>query len=145
MKLFTIGFTGKSAERFFGLLEKAEVKVLIDTRLNNRSQLAGFTKAGDLPFFLGRIGNISYRHALELAPAQQMLDDYKKRRMSWDNYTREYTQLLIHRRVEEQLSRSELDLGCLLCSEHSPDQCHRRLAAEYLKQHWTGVEIVHLV
>lgn len=144
MQVFTIGFTQKNAERFFGLLVEAGVKRVIDTRLNNRSQLAGFSKAEDLPYFLRTIGGIAYRHAPEMAPTQDMLDRYKKLKGSWAAYETEFRRLLVARDLASVVSRQELDGACLLCSEHEPERCHRRLVAEYLQEHFGDVEIVHL-
>jgi uncharacterized protein (DUF488 family) len=145
MKLFTIGFTGKSAERFFQLLEQAKVRTLIDTRISNKSQLAGFTKATDFPFFLRRVANIAYRHKLELAPTAEMLSAYKEHKLTWAEYASAYNNLLTSRGLGDLLAPTELEDACLLCSEHRPDQCHRRLAADFLKQRWPELEIVHLV
>ena len=145
MILFTIGFTKKSAERFFTLLKEAQVRRVIDVRLNNRSQLAGFSKATDLEYFLHAIGGMEYRHLTELAPTQELLDTYKKRKGSWPEYERGFVELLRKRGVDQSLDRSLFDMACLLCSEHEPHHCHRRLAAEYLKEKWGDVEIRHLL
>lgn len=142
--LFTIGFTQKSAEQFFSALMDAGVRRMIDTRLNNRSQLAGFAKAADLSYFLRTIGNIDYAYAAELAPTQEMLDRYKKAKGSWVQYTEDYLGLLDQRRVSEHLGRWNLEGACLLCSEHDPRYCHRRLAAEYFQSCDPSIEIVHL-
>lgn len=144
MKLFTIGFTQKKAERFFTLLQHAGVRTVIDTRLNNRSQLAGFSKGEDLPFFLRAIGGIGYRHAPEMAPTQEMLDGYKKAKGSWTVYEREFLRLIEDRALASRVSLEDLDGACLLCSEHEADHCHRRLVAEYLRSHFPQIEIVHL-
>jgi uncharacterized protein (DUF488 family) len=145
MKLYTIGFTGKTAEQFFRLLESARPKSLVDVRLNNKSQLAGFSKSNDLAFFLRRILNIPYRHVLELAPPQPMLTKVRKHSQSWASYEKGFIRLIEKRAIQDTLSPAEMDGACLLCSEHEPDQCHRRLVAEYLQRHWEGVEIRHLV
>jgi uncharacterized protein (DUF488 family) len=145
MKIHTIGFTGKSAEQFFELLESAKPKVLVDVRLNNKSQLAGFSKSDDLAFFLRRILNLPYQHRLELAPTQAMLDRYRKQGQSWASYEKSFIRLMEKRAVQDTLAPSEMDGACLLCSEHEPEQCHRRLVAEYLQRHWEGVEIRHLM
>ena len=144
MKLFTIGFTKKTAAQFFGLLQEAGVRSVLDTRLNNRSQLSGFTKADDLSYFLGAIASIGYQYAPEMAPTQALLDGYKKFNIGWDAYEREYLSLLRQRSVHEIVSRTLLDNACLLCSEHQPKHCHRRLAAEYLQRHFPDLEVVHL-
>jgi uncharacterized protein (DUF488 family) len=143
MKLFTIGFTKTSAEGFFSRLSKAKVKNLIDVRLNNVSQLAGFAKKDDLKFFTKAICNAGYEHIPELAPTQDMLDDYRKPKGSWSAYAEKFLDLMAQRKIET-IDRSRLDDGCLLCSEDKPHHCHRRLVAEYLKEKWSDVEIEHL-
>ncbi len=145
MILFTIGFTRKSAERFFTLLKEAQVRRVLDVRLNNRSQLAGFSKATDLEYFLRAIGGMEYRHLSELAPTQELLDTYKKRRGSWSEYERGFVELLQKRGVDQSLDRSLFDMACLLCTEHEPLHCHRRLVAEYLKDRWRDVDVRHLL
>src|SRR5262249_235213 len=145
MKIFTIGFTKKSAETFFTRLKNAGVKRLVDVRLNNVSQLAGFTKKDDLRYFTKAICNIEYRHLPELAPTQDILDSYKKRQeMTWDWYEERFLALMKARRIKETLSPDLLDSACLLCSEEKAQFCHRRLVAEYLKNHWESVEIIHI-
>ena len=144
MKIYTIGFTKKSAETFFTRLRAAGVKRLVDVRLNNVSQLAGFTKKNDLSYFTKVICNIDYVHIPDLAPTQDILEAYKKDRGDWDVYERQFLDLMQSRRVEDKVSREMLDGGCLLCSEEKPHRCHRRLVAEYLKAHWRDVEIEHL-
>ncbi len=145
MKLYTIGFTKKSAEKFFGLLRKAEVATLVDVRLNNVSQLAGFAKRDDLKYFLSEICGAAYAHRLDLAPTQPMLDDYKKRGASWTAYEDRFLELMKHRRIEDTVPQELLDNAALLCSEDKAHHCHRRLVAEYLAQHWDDVTIEHLV
>lgn len=144
MTLFTIGFTQKTAEQFFSLLRNAKVRRVIDTRLNNRSQLAGFSKGEDLRFFLQSLGGIEYRHALEMAPTQDMLDRYKKAKGAWQAYEKEYIDLLERRQLLNQVDFAELESACLLCSEHDPEHCHRRLLAEFLKRYKQDIDIVHL-
>jgi uncharacterized protein (DUF488 family) len=145
MKIFTIGFTRKSAETFFTRLKDAGVKRLIDVRLNNVSQLAGFAKKEDLRFFTRAICNIEYVHLPELAPTAEILDPYKKvKHGDWELYERQFLDLMRSRRIEA-MERNLLDGGCLLCSEETPHHCHRRLVAEYLKEHWESVEIEHLL
>lgn len=145
MKIFTIGFTKKSAEEFFTQINNPEIQKLVDVRLNNVSQLAGFTKRDDLRFFTKAICGIEYVHLPLLAPTQIMLDAYKKKRGSWSDYEREFLGLMKQRAVETILSPAEIANSCLLCSEDKPDHCHRRLVAEYLKQKWGDVEIRHLL
>lgn len=142
--LFTIGFTGKSAKEFFEKLRRAGVRRLVDTRLNNVSQLAGFTKKRDLEYFLHAIAEIDYVHDVQLAPTKDILDAYKKKRINWDEYERRFRQLMDTRHPDKRLSPHELNLSCLLCSEPTPEHCHRRLVAEYLRTHWESVDIQHL-
>jgi len=144
VKLFTIGFTKKTAERFFSLLKEAHVQRVMDVRLNNRSQLAGFSKAKDLEYFLRTIAGIEYRQVPDLAPTQELLDAYKQRKGLWSEYEAGFLDLLRTRNVDQSLERSAFDMACLLCSEHQPDHCHRRLVADYLKERWGDVEIRHL-
>jgi uncharacterized protein (DUF488 family) len=143
MKLFTIGFTKTSAEKFFSRLSKANVKKLIDVRLNNVSQLAGFAKKDDLRYFAKSICHIDYEHIPELAPTQDILDEYKKSKGAWSVYAEKFLDLMARRKIEA-IDRARLDSGCLLCSEDKPHHCHRRLVAEYLKEKWGDVEIEHL-
>ena len=144
MKLLTIGFTKKNAESFFETLRKSGAKRVVDVRLNNVSQLAGFAKKQDLAYFLQKICGMEYVHLPLLAPTQEMLDEYKKQRGSWDAYEQRFLELMKERRIEENISREVLADGCLLCSEDKPHHCHRRLVAEYLKRHWGNVDIQHL-
>jgi len=144
MKVFTIGFTKKSARRFFELLRRSGAKRVVDVRLNNVSQLAGFAKKDDLAYFLKEICSMDYVHLPDLAPTQQMLDEYKKERGDWQVYERRFLELMQQRRIETTVSREIIADGCLLCSEDQPNYCHRRLVAEYLARHWPGVEISHL-
>jgi uncharacterized protein (DUF488 family) len=145
MKIFTIGFTKKSARDFFGKLENPGIKRLVDVRLNNVSQLAGFAKRDDLRFFLEAICNIEYVHFPLLAPTQEMLDTYRKAKGSWDNYEKQFLELMAQRKIETELQKDLIDGGCLLCSEETPEHCHRRLVAEYLSKQWGDVEIQHIV
>ncbi len=143
MKLFTIGFTKTSAERFFARLSNAHVKKLADVRLNNVSQLSGFAKKDDLRYFCKAICGIGYEHFSDLAPTQDILDEYKKSKGAWSIYEDKFLSLMARRKIEE-IDRSRLDGACLLCSEDKPHHCHRRLVAEYLKDKWSDVEVVHL-
>ncbi|UGB44648.1 DUF488 domain-containing protein [Frateuria edaphi] len=144
MRILTIGFTKTSAERFFGRLKRAGVKRIIDVRLNNVSQLAGFAKRQDLSFFLREICDIEYLHLPDLAPTKSMLDAYKKHGGDWSIYEREFLDLMKRRSIEKFISPDVIGDGCLLCSEDKPHHCHRRLVAEYLKGRWGDVDIHHL-
>jgi uncharacterized protein (DUF488 family) len=143
MRIFTIGFTKKTAERFFTTLHSSGSKRIVDVRLNNVSQLAGFAKKNDLEFFLREICGMDYVHEPAFAPTQEMLDGYKKNG-GWPAYERAFLELIQSRQVESIISPQLLEESCLLCSEDKPDHCHRRLVAEYLQNHWGDVDIVHL-
>jgi uncharacterized protein (DUF488 family) len=145
IKQFNIGFTHKSAREFFTALQEAGVKRVIDVRLNNNSQLAGFSKKDDLAYFLKEVADIDYVHLAELAPTQDLLDAYKKHKGDWSVYERQFLDLMARREVEKGINPELLQRGCLLCSEHLPHHCHRRLVAEYLNAKWGGIETKHLV
>ncbi|MCA3692449.1 DUF488 family protein [Aquidulcibacter sp.] len=143
--LNTIGFTQTSAESFFKRLATAEVRTVIDVRLNNTSQLAGFAKAKDLAFFLKRIGDIGYSHQPLLAPTQSILDAFKKNKGDWFVYERQFMNLMAERKIEHKIAPETLRSSCLLCSEAKPHHCHRRLVAEYLNGKWgSSLRIRHL-
>ncbi|MGA4850995.1 DUF488 family protein [Streptomyces sp. G5(2025)] len=144
MKLYTIGFTKKSAEKFFGLLREAEVTALVDVRLNNVSQLSGFAKRDDLRYFLREICGAQYTHRTELAPTKDMLDAYKKQGVGWAAYEEQFLELMKVRQIEDRVRPEALDNAVLLCSEEHARHCHRRLVAEYLAQKWGDVTIEHL-
>lgn len=144
MKIFTIGFTKTSAENFFTRLKSAGVERLVDVRLHNGSQLAGFAKRDDLRYFLRTICGIEYEHRPELAPTGEMLDAYRKQGGKWQEYAKQFVDLIAGRQIERTIPPHALDGACLLCSEDKPHHCHRRLVAEYLKSKWSSVEIVHL-
>ena len=146
MRVKTIGFTQKSAERFFTLLKAAEIKTVLDVRLNNTSQLAGFSKKPDLEFFLSKLLDINYIDLRELTPERDHLKRYQSGDLSWDDYASAYIEVLAKRRVESNLDITIFDGVCLLCSEHTPDRCHRRLALEYLNSRWSNrLTIQHLL
>ena len=144
MKVYTIGFTKKNAEQFFTCLDQPGLIRLIDIRLNNVSQLAGFTKRDDLKFFLSRINRIEYLHRLDMAPTKELLDEYKKNGEDWGLYQTRFLKLISERGIEKQINRTIIDGACLLCSESTPDYCHRRLVAEYLRKYFDNIEINHL-
>jgi len=144
MRIYTMGFTKKPARRFFGLLQEAGPRRVIDVRLNNLSQLAGFTKKDDLEYFLEVICHIGYEHLLILAPSEEILNEYKRNGGDWRTYERSFLRLLKERQVETKVPRELVADSCLLCSEDSPARCHRRLVAEYLAEQWGDIEIVHL-
>lgn len=144
IKLFTIGFTKKSAAKFFGLLRDAGIRRVIDTRLNRTSQLAGFTKEQDLPFLLREICHADYEPQPLLAPTQDILSAYKKKLIDWNAYEERFNALIRDRHIESKLQPEQFSNACLLCSEDKPHQCHRRLVAEYLREKWGDVEVKHL-
>lgn len=142
MKLFTIGFTKTSAQSFFTRLKDANVKSIIDVRLNTTSQLAGFAKQTDLAFFAKQICNIDYHHMTDLAPTKDMLDEYRNGG-TWNAYEQKFIDLMAERQIEN-LDKNQFNGACLLCSEDKPHYCHRRLVAEYLQKKWSNIEIIHL-
>jgi uncharacterized protein (DUF488 family) len=145
MEIYTIGFTKKTAEQFFTILRTAGIKRVVDIRLNNSSQLAGFSKQDDLRFFLREICQAEYIHVPLLAPTQELLDSIKKSGVDWQDYERRFSALMAERRIEYQIERSYFDRATvLLCSEATPEHCHRRLVAEYLQRKWGDIHITHL-
>jgi len=144
MKILTIGFTRTSAESFFMRPQAAGVRRLVDVRLRNASQLAGFAKRDDLRYFAKVICGIDYEQRPELAPAGPLLHAYKKLGGDWATYEKGFLDLMRERQIERTISPDAVDGACLLCSEDKPHHCHRRLVAEYLREKWGSVEIVHL-
>ena len=144
MKIYTVGFTKKNAEQFFGKLKQVGLTRIVDTRLNNVSQLAGFTKKDDLRFFAKQILGVDYVHIPSLAPTKEILDAYKKNGGDWHSYEQKFNALIEARHIESTLDKGMLDGACLLCSEPTPHHCHRRLVAEYLQKKWGNVEVKHL-
>ncbi|QTO40593.1 DUF488 family protein [Desulfovibrio desulfuricans] len=143
-KIFTIGFTKKSAKEFFGLIKCHNINSVIDIRLNNQSQLAGFTKKNDLIFFLDELCNCSYQHKPLWAPNEKILSDYKKKSITWNDYERLYLDLLNSRDIISNFSPNEYMNACLLCSEPLPNFCHRRLLAEFLQKKYTNIVVIHI-
>jgi len=143
MNIFTIGFAQKSAEEFFTLLTENKVKKLIDIRLNNKSQLAGFANAKHLPYFL-KLHGIDYDYKPELAPTKELLNGYKNKEVDWLEYEKVYNEILLDRDILNTISIIELDNSVLLCSEPTAEQCHRRLVAEYLANSSNNIKIKHL-
>jgi uncharacterized protein (DUF488 family) len=145
MEICTIGFTQTTAEHFFKRLAGAEIERLLDVRLNNSSQLAGFAKAKDLPYFLRELVGATYEHEPLLAPTQDLLDAYKKRKGEWASYEIDFLGLMDRRRIDEVLSRDDFEQRtALLCSEATAEHCHRRLVGEFLAKRWPDVHAVHL-
>jgi len=144
MKLHTIGFTKKTAEEFFNCLQKAGVRRIVDIRLNNTSQIAGFAKSRDLKYFLHAIVGIDYVHITDFAPTQDIIDNYKKRKGSWIEFESKFKDLMANRKIDEIAVNVLRDNDCLLCSEHTPEYCHRRLVAEYFQEKLGKIKIIHL-
>jgi len=145
MATFTIGFTKTTAEDFFDRLQRAGVRTVIDVRLQNTSQLAGFAKAADLSYFLKTIGGIAYRHAPELAPDDALFANYRKKGLKWGAFEPRFRDIMATRKIEEQFKPEDLDGACLLCSEDKPHRCHRRLVVEYLEDRWgRSLDVTHL-
>ena len=143
-KLYTIGFTKKSAKEFFTILGENNVKSILDIRLNNDNQLNGFSKKEHLPFFLNSILQCKYDHLLILAPTRELFKGFKDGTISWPVYCAIYISILNERQPENLISEEQLNNACLLCSEVTPKKCHRRLAAEYLAGKFPNIRIKHL-
>ena len=143
-KIYTIGFTGKTAEEFFTKLKVAGVKRILDIRLKNSSQLSGFAKKDDLKYFLMKINGIEYLHFSELAPTENIMDSYKRKSIGWSEYEMQFNKLLAERKVENTMSHELSEGDCFLCSEEKPNFCHRRLVSEYLQKKLGDISILHL-
>lgn len=145
MKIYSIGFTEKTAENFFKLIKSQNINTLVDVRLNNVSQLSGFAKKNDLKYFLKEICDVDYLHIPDLAPTKEILDPYKKKNITWEAYEEKFLNLMAKRNIE-RIDKNIISNNCLLCSEHKPHHCHRRLVIEYLNDHWdTDLEVKHLI
>lgn len=145
MEIYTIGFTQKPARQFFDILKANGIKRLIDVRLSNSGQLAGFTKATDLAYFLDVIVAAEYVHQPLLSPTKDLLSNYRANKVTWAEYEESFNALLAERRIETAISHALFDIpAVMLCSEATAVQCHRRLIAEYLQRHWENVTIHHL-
>lgn len=145
MNIYSIGFTQKSAEKFFKLISENNIQTLIDVRLNNTSQLSGFAKRDDLKYFLKELCNCEYIHIPDLAPTKEILKPYQDKKITWQSYEEKFLALMAKRNIEKYLKESFFYQGCLLCSEHLPHQCHRRLVLEYLKQYNNSIQANHLI
>lgn len=144
-KIFTIGFTGTTAEGFFSRLREAGVRKVIDTRLWADTQLSGFAKKRDLPFLLQNLSGATYEHKIDLAPSENILKDFKNKQIDWSEYETRYLELLGARHIADKLNPDDVAETCFLCAEKTPHHCHRRLLAEYLQREWNAaMEIVHL-
>ncbi len=146
MIIYTIGFTKKTAKEFFEKIKSNKIELLLDIRLNNISQLAGFAKGSDLEYFLKEICNCCYKHDISFAPSKELLDDYRKNKISWEEYGIKFNEMILKKEMLNKFTNKYLNYEkiCLLCSEPEPKQCHRRLVAEYLKNNLNNVEIIHI-
>jgi uncharacterized protein (DUF488 family) len=145
MEIYTIGFSKKSAEAFFGALRKVGIRRLIDIRLSNTSQLAGFTKRDDLKFFLKELCSAEYIYEPMLTPTKDLLDSYRKKKITWQDYEKNFLNLMAERKIEEKIDQNLFnDPTVLLCSESKVNHCHRRLVLEYLQDKWGSLRIEHL-
>jgi uncharacterized protein (DUF488 family) len=144
MKLFTIGFTGKSAEEFFSILTKNKVNTIIDIRLINNTMFAGFTKKENFPYFLRQIGGIDYIEMKSCAPTQGLLEGIKADEMTWGEYKKQYLKLLKERKIVDEITKKMLNRSCLLCAEPEPDRCHRKILADYIFKNFDEITVVHL-
>lgn len=145
MNLFTIGFTGKNAEKFFSLLENSKATRLIDIRINRTSQLAGFAKEQDLKYFLPKLSGMDYLVREDLAPTKELLSSYRNNELSWDLFSQNYQNLLKDRRILDSLSLTDIENSVLLCSEDAPEKCHRTILANLLSQHYPAIKVFDLV
>ncbi len=144
MVVCTIGFSKKNLRELISKLKDAGVEKVMDIRLNNTSQLAGYAKKQDLEYVLDLVG-IDYEHYPELAPTEELLKDYKGKKVSWDEYEKAFNAILDQRKPMDHLEhQKEPGTICLLCSEDKPQNCHRRLVAEYFKANAEEIEIRHL-
>ena len=145
MEIYTIGFTKKTASEFFETLKRHEVERRVDVRVNNTSQLAAFAKRDDLTYFLGELVHADYVHEPLLAPTKELLKAYRDGDVDWEAYEGAFLELLAERCVEDVIPRELFVEGTvLLCSEPTPERCHRRLIIEYLDRAWGGVRAVDL-
>ena len=145
MEIYSIGFTKKTAEQFFDILKEEKIRRLLDVRLNNISQLAGFTKREDLKYFVQEICGAEYIHEPLLAPTQELMDSYKKEKGTWEKFAKKFLALMVERKIEKKLDPSQFSVRTvLLCSEAQADHCHRKLVLDYLQDKWGGLNISHL-
>ncbi len=133
-RIFTIGFTKKSAEQFFDILQKNEIDLIADVRLNNKGQLAGFTKERDFKYFLS-LFKIDFIHLINFAPTKGLRNSYHSD-WNYEIYKNNYIKLLNSRDAVTNLVKLNLPYNniCLLCSEPEADKCHRSVAAEEISK-----------
>lgn len=144
VNLYTIGFTGRTAKDFFTNIQNANVKKVIDVRLNNTSQLSGFAKRDDLSYFLKEICGCDYVHNTSFAPTIEILNSYKKKHISWNEYETQFLKLISIRKIENMITENEIHMSCLLCSELQADRCHRTIIAKYFQDKFKNVKIYNI-
>jgi uncharacterized protein (DUF488 family) len=144
MTLFTIGFTQKSAKQLFDLLKKNHIKRIIDIRLHNNNQLAGYTKKDDFEYFLKEIANINYKYIKEMAPTEELMKAIREKQISIEEFKKQFLKILKERKIEKALSKEEIDMSCLLCSEAKAEDCHRSVVSEYLRSKYKEIEIINI-
>lgn len=144
--IYTMGFTKKSARQFFELVRAHDIDLLIDIRLSNKSQLAGFTKGEDLVYFLDELCHCGYEHCLAFAPTKELMDSYQNNRIKQPEFEAIYNQLLKDRGdYKDFLNKyGAYENVCLLCSEATPERCHRRLLAEAIVREFPQLRVEHL-
>jgi uncharacterized protein (DUF488 family) len=145
-RLYTIGFTQKSAKIFFGLLNSNPIDIVLDIRLNNTSQLAAFSKYPDIEFFLKEICDITYKHDVLFAPTDDILVAFKKKQITWDEYVAAFEKIKKDRKLKEHIVKNYMFENniCLLCSEQTPNQCHRSLVANMFTDLNSDIDVVNL-
>jgi uncharacterized protein (DUF488 family) len=144
MKLFTIGFTGKTAEKFFDLLGNSRATKLIDIRINRTSQLAGFAKEQDLKYFVPKLAGLQYQVWEDLAPTKELLAIYRDKKISWEEFSLQYQDLINIRGVLNRSSQIDFENSVLLCSENLPLKCHRSLLSEMIIDQYPNLQEIHL-
>jgi uncharacterized protein (DUF488 family) len=144
VQVYTIGFTRKSAERFFELIRSAGARSVTDVRRRPDTQLSGFAQGRDLRYFVPKLAGIPYRHELLLAPSTELLNDYRRHGLPWPDYVPRYLAELRERRVETALNPADIEQTIVLCSEPTTERCHRRLCLEYLGEHWGPIARIDL-
>ena len=146
--LYTIGFTKKNAKAFFELLSESKVNIVLDIRLNNTSQLAGFSKYPDIEYFLSHLCCIDYVHDISFTPERETLEAYKKNEINWVEYVKQFRATMDSRKILEYIKKNYEFINnktvCLLCSELKADKCHRSLVAEYFTETYNDLKVVHL-
>ncbi|TJX12702.1 DUF488 domain-containing protein [Tissierella creatinini] len=145
-KIYTIGFTKKTAERFFNILKENRIELVLDIRLNNTSQLAGFAKFPDIKYFLNQICGIEYIHDVRFSPSEETLKRYKKKAINWEQYISEFNITMNERNINKDIKENySLDKNvCLLCSEVTSENCHRSLVSSRFKDIFGDIDIINL-